>query len=201
MLDKLILLKTKGVINTLARKLANIGIDANLVTIVGFLIGISVIPILYFQKYYFAIVVIVINRVFDALDGAISRITASSDRGGFIDIVADFIFYSGVVLAFAIANPEKNSLAAAVLIFSFVGTATSFLAFAIIAEKRNLTSLQYPNKSFYYLGGLTEATETIFVFILMCLLPNYFPYFAYVFSCLCLLTTGFRVYYGWKCFN
>jgi hypothetical protein len=33
-------------------------------------------------------------------------------------------------------------------------------AFAVIAAKRHMASTVYPAKSFYFLGGLTEATET-----------------------------------------
>ena len=50
---------------------------------------------------------------------------------------------------------------AAVLIASFVGTGSSFLAFASIAARRGMQAADYPNKGIYYLGGLTEGSETI----------------------------------------
>jgi hypothetical protein len=61
--------------------------------------------------------------------------------------------------------------AAAALLASFIGTGSSFLAFAALAEKRGLTDTALPGKSFYFLGGLTEATETITVFAAMCIWP------------------------------
>ena len=80
-------------------------------------------------------------------------------------------------------------------------TGCSFLAFAVLAAKQGLTSTDYPTKGFYYLGGLTEATETIMVFVLMCLLPAWFPLLAYIFAGLCLLTTATRIAAGIQVFN
>jgi len=42
------------------------------------------------------------------------------------------------------------------------------LAFAIVAEKHRLESTAFPAKRFDFLGGLTEATETILAFVAMC---------------------------------
>jgi hypothetical protein len=80
-----------------------------------------------------------------------------------------------------------------VLIYSFIGTGCTFLAFAVLAAKRGATSTAYPAKGFYYLGGLTESTETIAVFVLMCLMPHWFGTLALVFAALCGLTTATRI--------
>ena len=97
-----------------------------------------------------------------------------------------------MAFGFALARPE-NAVPAAFLILSFVGTGTSFLAFAIVAAKRGLASEDRGRKSLYYLGGLTEGTETIVVFVIFCLFPSVFPALAYVFAALCWLTTAARV--------
>jgi hypothetical protein len=88
-----------------------------------------------------------------------------------------------------------------VLLAAFLATGTSFLAFAVIAEKRGLRSTAYPSKSFYYLGGLTEGTETILCFLAMCLWPQHFAAIAYAYAALCALTAGTRLYAGWKMFS
>ena len=54
--------------------------------------------------------------------------------------------------------------------------------------------------SFYYLGGLTEATETIGLFLAMCLRPDWFGGLAYGFAVLCGLTTVLRLHAGWRLF-
>ena len=94
-----------------------------------------------------------------------------------------------------------NALPAAVLLAAFIGTGSSFLAFAAVAEKRKLQSLAFPDKSFYFLGGLTEATETILAFTAMCLWPQWFPYIAYGFAVLCGITIAMRIVWGWQRFG
>lgn len=197
MLDSLVLKHSKQQQVQLAQRLIQWGFNANQVTVIGFLIGISALPLLAFEHYWLALLAILLNRLLDGLDGTIARLTQTSDRGGFLDIVLDFLFYSAVPLGFALANPAENALAAAVLIYSFIGTGSSFLAFAIFAAKRQISSSVYPHKSFYYLGGLTEATETILVFTLMCLVPTWFNELAYGFAVLCLTSTALRIYTGW----
>jgi len=64
----------------------------------------------------------------------------------------------------------------------------SFLAFAVIAAERGAQTEAHGKKSFFYSTGLAEGTETIAVFIAMCLLPAYFPYIAYGYAALCVLT-------------
>lgn len=173
------------------------GVSPDHVTVVSFIIGLGVIPSLYFQCYYCALCCIIANRIGDGLDGALARMTQVSDGGGFLDIVLDFIFYASVVFGFALAEPHQNGLAAALLLFSFVGTGSSFLAFAIMAERRGIESITYAHKGIYYLEGLAEATETITCFVLFCLFPAYFPLIASIFAAVCLVTTGTRVIGGY----
>ncbi len=196
MLDRRVLDLVHGMLRTLGQTLLARGIKADQVTWAGFLIGLGAVPLIVLHHYAWAVPFILLNRLADGLDGTMARLTQPTDRGAFLDIALDFLFYSSIPLAFAIAEPQANALAAAVLIYSFVGTGSTFLAFAVIAAKRNLTSAAYPSKGFYYLGGLTEATETIAVFIAMCLIPGWFSALAYGFAALCGLTTMTRIAAG-----
>jgi phosphatidylglycerophosphate synthase len=121
--------------------------------------------------------------------------------GGFLDIAFDFLFYASIPLAFAFSDPAQNALPAAVLLAAFIGTGSSFLAFSVIAAKRGMTSLNYPDKSFFFLGGLTEATETLICFIAMCVYPEFFIELAYGFSALCAITIATRIWWGYKAFS
>ena len=198
MFDKWTTRWIKPSLTIIAKQLDKQGINANQVTLTGFVIGMLAIPLLAFQLYIPALLAILLNRLLDGVDGALARRQSPSDAGGFLDITLDFIFYSGVVFGFAWANPEQNALAACLLIFSFMGTGASFLAYAIMAEKHQLTDPHYPHKSLYYIGGLAEGTETIILFVLFCLLPNYFPQFALGFAIICLITTALRVWGGFQ---
>ena len=174
------------------------GVQADHVTIAGFVTGILAVPALALGWYKVALALIVINRIGDGVDGALARRKGSSDAGGFLDIVLDFIFYSAVVVGFALANPAQNALPAALLIFAFMGTGSSFLAFAVLAEKRGLTSPFYPNKALYYLGGLTEGTETLLFYVIVCLFPTAFPRLALFFAVACAITTVTRIITGYR---
>jgi len=196
MLDRWSLKQLKPSLKQMAKQLSTSGLQANHVTVTGFIIGMLCVPLLAFEHYNWALVALLLNRLCDGLDGELARLNTPTDVGAFLDIVLDFIFYSAIVFGFALANPEQNALAASALIFSFMGTGSSFLAFAIFAERRQLSSMTYPNKGFYYLNGITEGTETIAIFVLMCLLPQYFMQLAWVFAGLCALTTAIRVRSG-----
>lgn len=184
----------------LARLARRAGWRADGVTLVGFVIGLLAIPAIAFEAYSLGLLLILLNRLADGLDGALARQTRKTDRGGFLDISLDFIVYSSIPFAFALADPFANALPASFLIFSFIGTGCSFLAYAIMAEKRGLSTDIRGQKSLYYLGGLTEGTETIALFILACLLPTWFPLLAWTFGTLCWITTATRIYAGWRTF-
>jgi phosphatidylglycerophosphate synthase len=187
-------------LDRLARVVAALGVPANAITLVGFAVGLAAVPLLAVESYAGALVAIGLNRLADGLDGAVARRGTPSDLGGYLDIVGDFIFYAAVPFGFALARPE-NALPAAFLILSFVGTGSSFLAYAIIAAKRGLADAAPTRRSLHYLGGLTEGTETIIAFALFCLLPTAFPILAYIFGALCWLTTVSRVIAAWRSFG
>ncbi|SHO49024.1 CDP-alcohol phosphatidyltransferase family protein [Desulfopila aestuarii] len=198
MLDRFAIEWLRGPLVSGARWLHAHGMRANQVTLWGFMIGMLAIPAIGLNWYSVGLLLILMNRVADGIDGALARIDGATDAGGFLDIVLDFIFYSGIIFAFALADPARNSLAATALIFSFVGTGSSFLAYAIMAERRKFVNIVYPHKGFYYLGGLAEGTETIFFFIAICLFPALFPLLAWFFAGICLLTTIVRVWGGYR---
>ena len=177
-----------------------LGMTANQVTMIGAAFGLIAAGCVAAGLFYPALWFVIANRVIDGLDGAVARASRSSDFGGYLDIVSDFIFYSAIPMAFSVARPE-TALAAAFLIFSFIGTATSFLGFAILAEKHQVTTKIRGKKAFYYLGGLTEGTETILLFLAMLVWPDYFSLMAIVFGILCWVTTGTRIYAAYRQFN
>lgn len=198
MLDKAVQAALRPFMDRAAVALVRLGIGADAVTLAGFVTGMAAAVAIGLQHPLAGLVLLLLSRLLDGLDGAVARATTPTDRGGFLDITLDFLFYAAIPLAFAVADPARNALPAAVLLASFIGTGSSFLAFAALAEKRGLTDTSLPGKSFYFLGGLTEATETIATFAAMCLWPAWFPALAYGFAALCLLTTGLRISWGWR---
>ena len=197
MLDRLSLRLLDPLLQRSARFLAGLGVHPDQVTIAAFLLGLLGACCIAFEYYFFGLLLILLNRLGDGIDGPLARLSRATDRGAYLDIVLDFIFYSAIVFAFALADPQNNALPAAALIFTFVGTGASFLAFAILAERRSLTSLRLPNKGFYYLGGLAEGTETVIFMALFCLFPSFFPILAWLFAAICLCAAAVRIIYGY----
>ncbi|MDE1310989.1 CDP-alcohol phosphatidyltransferase family protein [Vibrio aestuarianus] len=196
MLDRLSIKVIRAPLTLGARLLNKCGITANQTTVFGFIVGCFALPALVTEQYLWALLFIVLNRICDGLDGALARMQGITDSGGFLDISLDFLFYSLIPFGFVLANPEQNAVAGAFLIFSFIGTGSSFLAFAVMAGKRGIENPMYKHKSLYYMSGLTEGTETITCFIAFCLLPNNFAMIAYLFGAACWFTTFTRIYSG-----
>ena len=184
-----------------AHRLVRLKVTANQLTLAGFAIGLLAAALIAQSAYGAGLVLLLLSRLCDGLDGAVARHTQPTDRGGFLDITLDFIFYAAVVLAFALADPAANALAAAALLAGFMGTGSSFLAFAVIAAKRQMSKPMSSGKSFYFLSGLTEGTETLVFFVAMCLWPAQFALLAWVFAGLCAVTTAARLVSGYKAFD
>ncbi len=198
MLDKYITPVIKPLLLPVVMFLDKQKITPDQLTVIGFIIGLLAVPLLAFELWYGALIAIAINRIFDGLDGALARYSQqSSSAGGFLDITLDFLFYAAIPLGFILANPEQNAIAGAILLATFIGTGSSFLAFAIAAEKFKLEKPQFKYKSFYYLNGLTEGTETIALFIALCIWPQHFALLASLFAFACAITIVTRIYGGY----
>ena len=198
MLDRAALALLRPSLQRLAAVLVRAGVGADAVTLCGFALDIGAAGAIALGAPLAGLALLLASRLMDGLDGAVARLTQPTDRGAFLDITLDFLFYASIPLAFAVADPSANALPAAVLLAAFMGTASSFLAFAVLAERRGLKSEDYPQKGLYYLGGLTEASETLICMALMCLWPQHFAALAYGFAVLCALTITTRVLGGWR---
>jgi phosphatidylglycerophosphate synthase len=173
--------------------LAKRGLTANQATLGGVAVGLLAVPLLAGGYYNGALIVVLLNRLLDGLDGAIARQGKPTLFGGYLDIVCDFVFYAAVPLGFALAVPE-NAVWAALLLASFMCTGASFLGRAIMAARREEPDGDARGrKSFHHSAGLIEGTETIVAFVLFCLFPASFPWLAAPFALLCFWTAAQRV--------
>ncbi len=188
-------------LDRLGAALAQRGISADQVTVLGFGVGVAAAGAIATKLYLLGLALILASRLCDGLDGAVARASEKTDRGGFLDIVLDFAFYGLIPLAFVLAKPEANAVAGAVLLASFYVNGSSFLAYAVMAERRKLQTEARGEKSLYFTSGLAEATETILVFCLMCLFPGSFATIAYAFAALTLTTAAGRIALAVKVFR
>lgn len=189
----------KGCVQRITNHFEDKAITPNHITVFGFAMGVIAVFFIIYAHYFLGLLFIILNRLSDGLDGELARYqNCQSNAGGYLDICLDFLFYASIPVAFAIANPEQNAVASSVLLLTFVGTGSSFLAFAISAESLKIDRPQFKNKSFYYLNGLTEGTETIVFFVLFCLFPNAYSILAYIFAIAAGITIVTRIVGGFN---
>ncbi len=201
MLDRWVRRRIDPPLDRVGHRFAKAGLSADVVTMLGFVAGLAAALMIVLRLDLPALAFFVANRLLDGLDGAIARASVKTDRGGFIDIVFDFAVYGAVPLAFALREPEAFALPAAVLLMSFYVNGASFLAFAAVAAKRGLESAARGVKSIYFSAGLMEGTETILFFIVMMLVPAWFPVLAYAFAGLTFMSALVRVALAWNVFR
>ena len=168
MLDRRAITLLAPLLQRMAAGLVRLGVGADSVTLAGFALGLAGAAAVAAGAHGWGLALLLASRWADGLDGAVARLTRPTDRGAFLDITLDFLFYASVPLAFA-----------------------------VLAERRGLKSTAYPHNGLYYLGGLTEASETLLCFVLMCLWPQHFAGLAYGFAALCGLTIATRLALGW----
>jgi len=183
------------------RVLARAGVRADAVTLAGLATGLAAAAAVAAEVFWLAALLIVASRVADGLDGAVARASRRTDFGGFLDIACDFVFYAAIPMAFVLCDPEANAVAGAALLAAFYINGATFLGYAILAERRGMTSTRHGSKTLYFTGGLLEGTETIVFFLILCAVPQHFAPLAWAFAALCLVTASARVALAWQVFG
>ena len=179
--------KWQKAINKAGEKFAKAGVSANVISVSGFIIGLLAINFLAMNMYFGALVCILANRFFDALDGAVARAAKSSDFGVFLDACLDYTFYAGVIFGFALASPYQNAVAAAFLLFAFTASACAMLSYSVIAYKNRPSQKLDLDQSPFYLGGLAQGFETLTALVILCIVPGWFLPVAVILGCWCLV--------------
>lgn len=188
-------------LNRMGAQIARRGVSADAVTLMGLAAGVAGAAAIVAQVFWLALALVLVSRLADGLDGAVARARGVTDFGGYLDIVADYVFYAAIPLAFVLLDPGANGIAGAALLCAFYVNGGSFLGYAILAEKSRMTSQRHGIKSLYFSGGLLEGTETILFFVALCLFPEWFVPLAWAFAGLTLVTAVARVFLAWRVFR
>ena len=149
------------------------------------------------QGYYLpGLVLWLLNRALDGLDGTLARITGQqSDFGGYLDILLDTVMYAAIPTALSLSIDRLPAYQAlALLLMSFYVNAASWMYVAALLEKRRagaaasgeLTTITMPS-------GLIEGTETIAFFVLFLLFPHAIVVLFVVMALLTFATIGQRL--------
>lgn len=109
------------------------------ITAIGLAAGLGCAAAAYVGETPLALGLWVANRALDGLDGTVARLAGTtSDRGGYVDLVADFITYAAIPVAQVAGAPDPAPLAVPLgaLLGSYYVNAVSWLALSAIIERR-----------------------------------------------------------------
>jgi len=131
-------------------------------TALGFAIGIGACVAIATGRWGLGLVLWLLNRAADGLDGPVARAAGPTELGGFLDIVADFAIYGGLLVGFGFAGDELR-LPALVCFLAYYLNGTAFLAWSSLAERLKLGEGGDGRSLDFSTAGLTEGFETIAV--------------------------------------
>jgi phosphatidylglycerophosphate synthase len=194
MLDSRLRMLIAPALDAAGRRLARAGVPPTVLTAAGWAAGVGACAAAALRAWPVALGLWLANRLLDGLDGPTARAAhRSGEAGGFLDIVADFSVYAGVILGLAIAVPEAR-LACIALLTAYYISGTAFLALSSLAERRR--ARLGDERSLRFVGGLAEGTETIVVYILLFLLPGRAVLIVWAFTAVVAVTAAQRVVIG-----
>lgn len=122
-----------------------------------------------------ALVLWLLNRLLDGLDGAVARLyDRQTDLGGYLDILIDFVIYAAIPVSLAIGRDMTTTFAAALFLLStFYVNAASWLYLSSLLERHRMQPENIRLTSVVIPAGLIEGAETIIFFALFFLFPGW----------------------------
>lgn len=180
---------TRPLVELAASRAERWGWRPGYVTLVGWLAGVGSCGAILIHQWAISLVLWLVNRALDGLDGALARRTGATLAGGFVDLMADFSIYAGVVTSVALALPAAR-LASVVLLFTYYVSGVALLGAGAIARRADHT---IDERSLGLTGGLAEGTETIVVYVILLAWPSHAAIIEWIFSGAVALTALQRV--------
>lgn len=190
MIDQAIRARLSPGLDRAAGCLSSRGLSPGSLTALGLLAGIGACLSAAESSWDLGLGLWLLNRVLDGLDGALARRRGATELGGLLDFVADFVVYSGFIVAVAIAHPGAR-LACVVLLAAYLVNNVALLSFSSVIERLDLRLGD--ERSLRLTTGLAEGAETILVYVLFCLLPRAAAPIAWSFAGVVALTAIQRV--------
>lgn len=190
MLDAVVRRRLDPALDRVARVLDRPGVTPGRLSVVGLVVALASATLAAFALWPWALAAWLVSRVLDGLDGPLARRRGGgTEAGGFLDITADFAAYgTGVVgVALGVTGTLTGGDAVAwewaaflAVLLAYYLNGAAFLAFSSAAERAG-TRLE-DGRTFSFIGGLAEGTETILVHSLWLLVPAAAPVVAWVWA-------------------
>ena len=122
-------------------------------TVVGGIVGVGVLPALALSLPFLALVFLVFSGYLDTLDGSLARHQQkTTPHGAALDIVSDRAVEFAIILGLYCMDPVSRGLPAILMLGSVLICVTSFLIVGMFTENSS-------EKSFHYSPGLVERAE------------------------------------------
>lgn len=169
------------------------------ITILALIAGLICAYLAAIGSVILSLVLWLLSRMLDGFDGLVARLHGKqSDFGGYFDIVLDFVIYAAVPIGLVLSKPtSQNYLALAIMLSSFYVNTASWMYLAAILEKRAMreantqTTITVPS-------GLIGGTETIIMYCVFLLFPNWIFILFNIFSTLVFVTVIQRLIWAKK---
>jgi phosphatidylglycerophosphate synthase len=192
MLDALLGRKGSGssaVLDRLARTLLRLGLSADRLSHAALALGLASAVLFYFERGWWAFLVLLLSGLLDAIDGRVARLGAGSTTwGGVLDLTYDRIVEATVLLGIALPHPEWHQ-PALVLAATWYVNLCVFMAVGAASDR-------HPEKIIAYPPGLLERTEALIFAFVVVALPSFAAAAGYVYAALELVTAAQRFLYG-----
>lgn len=173
-----------------AQRIEHFGVGPGALTASGLIVGIGSCVAAGLEWWTLALVLWLTNRAIDGLDGPLARLHGATDLGGMLDFLADFAVYSGFPLGVAIAVPDAR-VAACALLSAYLLNNVALLSHSSLIEKRGLDLGD--ERSLRLTPGLTEGTETILCYSVVCLIPGRADVIFWAFTAMVMVTVAQRI--------
>lgn len=144
-------------------------------TAAGLAVGLACAVVAAQGAYTIGLVLWLLNRLLDGLDGTVARRSGrQTDLGAYLDLLADFAVYAAVPVGLAVSVDDRGAyIALALMLSAFYINAAGWMVLSALLEKRRAgvkstgeqTGITMPT-------GLIEGTETFAAYVLFFLLPD-----------------------------
>ena len=182
-------------------KIADSYLSPDQISVIAFIFGLGSCAMILLNQLYIALVLWLLNRIIDGLDGTAARLTErESDWGGYLDIMLDFIIYTLIPICLVLVSDDRILcyLSLSVMLGSFYINATSWMYLSAVQEKRSMKNIKKQLTSVPMPTGLIEGTETIFLYTLFFFFPSYLPVLFFTVSGLTLVGIVQRMSWGYR---
>ena len=166
------------------------------VTAAGLAVGLAAAGLAAAGWWLAALVAWLLNRLLDGLDGELARATKqATDRGGYLDLVADATVYAAIPLGVAAGVGGGGAwTAAAFVLGAFYVNIVTVTLLAAIYEKRAVGAATRGEQTSVTLpAGLIEGTETVIFLAAILALPSLAVWLMGFLAAAVLLTAILRV--------